>query len=632
MKVLTILSIACFSFPLFSNGQSIVPQGNASTYVHCTKFYVSKPLRELAKLYPYKPRTGVESADKVRRAARPKAISISKDLQSDYTDPIRQNSVGSVTGSIAPIINFQGMTTTEIPGDPNGAVGPDYYVETINVEYAIYDKSGNTVLPETDLGSLWPGDPRDGDPVALYDKFADRWFLSEFQTSNTPNQFAIAVSKTNDPAGAYYVWLFSMGSTDPDYPKYSIWTDGYYITFQALNASFNPIVPQEVAVLERNRMLKGDPSAGMILTNLPTPPDFTGGNNSLFTAPKTLDCDASVLPPYGTPNYLVYFENIASGGYSNSIVMYKLVTDTNLHTLTVSRADSFAVPTFNAYFNGGSQGLSDISQPGYLHGVDALDGTFNFRVPYGIFTGYNAIVLSNTVNLGGMVAGIRWYELRQNNVTQKWSIYQDGTYGPNDGVSRWNGAICMDYNGDIALAYSVADSVSLYPGIRYTGRLVTDPLGQMTFTEQTAIAGTTSLTGTFNRWGDYSELDIDPSDGLTFWCTNQYGASSNTNQDNRIFSFRLTNTLGIDNVQNQTEVKAYQSGNFLEVDATGLPDNEKLTVDLFDIAGRQLSTQSVAPVSNIFETKINVSTLPKGVYMVRVGRVNFQKVIKVVLN
>jgi Secretion system C-terminal sorting domain len=377
-------------------------------------------------------------------------------------------------------------------------------------------------------------------------------------------------------------------------------------------------------------MLKGSPSAGMILADLPLQPSFAGDNNSLFAAPKVLDCDASALPPYGTPDFLVFYQNIASGGASNSIIMDSLIVDTSAHTFRVAEADSFAVPTFNGYFSNGNE--TDISQPGLANGVDALDGTFNFRVPYMRFTGYNSVVLSNTVNLGSSVAGIRWYELRQNDTTGVWSLHDTGTYGPADGISRWNGAICQDYDGNIALAYS-ASSSTVYPGIRYTGRLATDPIGQMTFAEQTAIAGTKSLTGTFGRWGDYSELDIDPSDGLTFWCTNQYGADPNGyTQYNRIFSFKLEGTTGIDELQNQAVLKVYQNGNFLDVKATGLPGNDIMTVNLFDVAGRQLTTQSVTPAANMFETQINVSALPKGVYFVRMGRASFQRVVKTLIN
>ena len=633
MKLFLLFSGLGLFSPLLINAQNTIPavvDTPSSTYIHCTNFFISKPIRELPD---YKAKPGSkreEAADKIRKTIHPKRNSVPLNIQNDYTDPIRQTSIGSATHSLTPIVNFEG-TADSIwdPGDPNGAVSSKYYVQALNVTYTIFDKSGHVILPAKDLGSLWPGDPQSGDPVVLYDKFADRWLLTQFQVSNTPYQFCVAVSTTNDPAGSFYVWEFSIGSVFPDYPKYAIWNNGYYITFQAFDNS-GLRTPQEMAVLERNRMLNGSPSAGMILANMPSPPVFMGGNNSLVSAPKVLDCDASALPPYGTPDYVVFFENRASGGYSNSILMDSLVVDTSAHTFRIARADSFAVPTFNGYFN--ATNYNDISQPGNANGVDALDGTFNFRVPYMRFTGYNSVVLSNTVNLGGLVAGIRWYELRQDDITHIWSIYQDGTYGPNDGISRWNGAICEDYDGDIALEYSVASS-SVYPGIRYTGRLSTDPLGQMTIAEQTAIAGSSTISGTMGRWGDYSQLDIDPSDELTFWAINQYGNSTNNyTQLNRIFSFGFASDLGINGTQNPTELKVYQNGNFLHVKATGLPGNEQLMVNLFDISGRQLTTQQVRPAANTFETRINVSGLSKGIYFVRIGKENFQRVVKTEIN
>ncbi len=263
-----------------------------------------------------------EAADRKRRDVHPAFGSVSKNIQNDFTDPARQTEVGSVAGTDVPIVNFQGAPeVTFSPGDPNGAVSANYYVEAINVSYTVYNKTGGTVMATKNLGSLWSGNPQDGDPVVLYDKFADRWLISEFQLTTTPYQLCVAISQTNDPTGAYYTWKFSVGSNTPDYPKYAIWNNGYYITFQYFNSSNIPTHPQEMAWIDRGRMLEGSPSAGMVLANMPASPSFMGGNNSLFTAPKVLDCDGSALPPYGSPDYVVFFQNIASGGYSNSIIM-----------------------------------------------------------------------------------------------------------------------------------------------------------------------------------------------------------------------------------------------------------------------------------------------------------------------
>ncbi|HXB13871.1 MAG TPA: T9SS type A sorting domain-containing protein [Bacteroidia bacterium] len=612
--------LACISLSAFTSlmAQEVNIAG-PSSYIKCSKFYVTKAVRDLpiAKL---KAKSEIrEAADSVRRL-RNAAMAARFIPGPVVIDPVMQTKQGErAAASFTTIENFDGDVGSAIPPDPNGAVGPANFVESINSQYHIYDKFGTSVAGPIDLATLFPGSEDDGDPIVMYDKFADRWFISEFQVpyAGPPYYLLVAVSQTSDPAGAYNVWWFNVGSNFPDYPKYSIWTDGYYATAQ--------FYPQQIIVLERNRMLKGSPSAGMIIASLPSSPPF-GGNNSLGSAPKTLDCDGP-LPPYGTPNYLTFFENTNSGGYSNSIVMFKLATDTSAKTITVTKSDSMATSPFNAYFNGAS--YADIAQPGAGNTLDALDGTFNYRVPYMIFPGYNSVVLCNTVNTGGLVAGIRWYELRQNNVTKVWSIYQQGTYAPLDGVSRWNGSICMDNNGDISLAYSVSSN-SIYPGIRYTGRFSYDALGQMTIPEQTAINGIATLNGVFNRWGDYSQSTLDPTDGFTFWHVNEYGGSGGS-ENTRIFSFRIS-PLGIPGINNDVLSKIYQSGNQLNVNATGLPTTDKVLIDLFDIDGKQISSQSMMPASGTIETYINVSGLATGIYFVRIGNATFQDVKKVEVN
>lgn len=621
MKKITLLFL-----PLFGANVIFAQQINLagpSTYTPCSQFSISKPLKELPVLTQKQVKELTETSDAIRRARA--MLYRSRFKPGPFvTDPVTQTTDGDRAASNGPIANFDGQICSYVPPDPTGAIGPNHFVQCINVSYTVYNRTGTLLAGPVDMATLFPGSSDDGDPIVMYDKFADRWFISEFQVSTTPYQLLVAVSQTNNPTGAYYIYRFNVGSNMnndfPDYPKYSIWTDGYYITAQ--------FGSQRIIVLERNRMLAGSPSAGMITANLPASPPF-GANNSLVSAPKTFDCDGP-LPPYGTPNYLAFFENINSGGASNSIVLYKIATDTVNKVIAVTKSDSMTTAPFNAYFSGGN--LTDISMPGSPESLDALDGTFNYRVPFMRFTGYNSVVLCNTVNTGHMVAGIRWYELRQNDTTLKWSIYQQGTYAPSGPVNRWNGSICMNNHGDISIAYSVSDSVSTYPGIRYTGRLSTDPLGQMTFAEQTAIAGSSSYAGVAGRCGDYSQTTLDPTDGLTFWHTNEYG-NGGGGEYSRIFSFKLNSPAGIaDAANNSGELIAYQNGGILTVKASGLPSNEKTVIDLFDINGRQISSEFKTPAANTIQTELNVGSLAKGLYFIRIGNVNYQQVKKVMIN
>ncbi|NNC83263.1 MAG: T9SS type A sorting domain-containing protein, partial [Flavobacteriales bacterium] len=110
-------------------------------------------------------------------------------------------------------------------------------------------------------------------------------------------------------------------------------------------------------------------------------------------------------------------------------------------------------------------------------------------------------------------------------------------YSP-DTDSRFMAGIAMNEVGDISLFYNVTSS-STFPGIRYTGRLANDPLGQMTLAEVSIVEGSGSNGS--NRYGDYNSLDVDPTDGITFWGTSNYNPSSDWSTRIAAYSFSALN-------------------------------------------------------------------------------------------
>jgi hypothetical protein len=96
----------------------------------------------------------------------------------------------------------------------------------------------------------------------------------------------------------------------------------------------------------------------------------------------------------------------------------------------------------------------------------------------------------------------------------------------------------MDKMGDLAAGYSVSSS-TIYPSIRFTGRLITDPLGTLE-AEMNIHTGTGSQTATGNNWGNASSMTIDPVDDCTFWYTNEYFTTTGTKWNTRIASFKFT--------------------------------------------------------------------------------------------
>ena len=98
------------------------------------------------------------------------------------------------------------------------------------------------------------------------------------------------------------------------------------------------------------------------------------------------------------------------------------------------------------------------------------------------------MVTNQSVEAAPDVAGVRWYEIRRSEAGT-YAVHQQGTYAPGDGVHRWMGSIAQDKNGDMALGYSVVNGTTVFPGIRYTGRVASDPLGQMPQGEGVIING-----------------------------------------------------------------------------------------------------------------------------------------------
>lgn len=587
-------------------------------------FGVSKPLTEIADILPAVDENMVDSEkehSKDREGRQPQVFQFSeeKDGPAYGTDPLTTQKTFGTRTPMPPIANWIAQSGGGCPPDPSGAAGPNHYIQSVNATpVKVYSKTGTTMLTITNMGNLWsPAVPNMGDPIVMYDRYADRWFLSQFGSGN---KVYIAISTTPNPLGTWYTYTYT-ASSFPDYLKFSIWWDGYYMT-----ANYGG----KIMVFERDKMLLGLTARGFEKTFSPTMP-------AGFFCPMPADADGG-LPPSGTPlPVMQYTDNAWGGGATDAVKIFPFTVNWVPATPTATVGTSVTIPTaaFDASYDAG---WNDIWQPGTTQKLDGIGGIVQYRIQWRAWTGYNTAVLSWGVkmNATSKLRSIKWVELRQNQSTGVWSLYQEGTYAPADGANRWMQGVSMDDNGSIALAYCVSASTTasptqgalanISPSLRYTGRLATDPLGTMTFAETTAIAGSGASTGCGNRFGDYAQVALDP-DGLTFWYTGCYTVSAIRT---RVYSFKLIDpAMGIDDVSSAPTFNTFQSESMLNVSASKLPSNEEMVVDLFDITGKKINGKTVTPVGNSFETTVNVAGLATGTYLVRVGNPNFQRVVKV---
>ncbi|RLD24705.1 MAG: hypothetical protein DRI54_05850, partial [Bacteroidetes bacterium] len=192
---------------------------------------------------------------------------------------------------------------------------------------------------------------------------------------------------------------------------------------------------------------------------------------------------------------------------------------------------------------------------------------------------FNTVVFNFVVDLDGNddYAGIRWYELRQDSDGDPWTIHQEGTYVQPDGHSAFSGSMAMDSQGNIGLGYTIV-STTQSPSIRYTGRMSYDPLGEMTFEEDVIEVGSQDDPST--RYGDYSQMTIDPTNDKTFWHTGEFFASGS--RKNVVGAFQLApnfaDDVGVvllndpsDGTLTNDEPVTITVRNFGEDDATDIP-------------------------------------------------------------
>jgi hypothetical protein len=456
-------------------------------------------------------------------------------------DPVWQKQDGTyLPSSPAPVQNFDGLTNISgfYPPDTQGDVSTDKYVQVVNVNFAIYSKTGALLFGPAALKTIWEGIPspwnntNSGDPVVLYDQEAKRWLITQFSVpASSTTQYAqlVAVSQTSDPTGAWYRYVFPFGSTMPDYPKFGVWPDGYYLSVNQF-AGGATWAGAGACALERTKMLAGDPAAQMIYFNL--------GAGSEPTSMLPSDWDGMVPPAPGEANHFTYF-NTTTGPET-----YLRIWDFHADWITpanstFTQVSSLTTAPFDQDLCTGTRERC-IPQPGTAIKLEALSDRLMYRLQYRNFGTHSAMVTNHTVDVDATGhAGIRWYELR--NAGAGWNIHQQGTWSP-DASNRWVGSIAMNSAGDIALGYSVSDATSTFPSIRYTGRKAGDLPGTMTLAEQSVIAGTGSQTGTAARWGDYSMMSVDPSDDITFWYTTEYvQVTGNVTWKTRIASFNVSN-------------------------------------------------------------------------------------------
>jgi hypothetical protein len=515
-KNYVLLTFLCCLTVIFSYSQDNI--ANPNVIIKATDFKIIPPLSQQVHKSP-------QMVTKEVNNNRWLNYPTNFDAYPKGEDVLRQREAGYIR-AFDPLVNIDGATvgvhSGSNPPDPTGAVGPNHYIHAYNSGFVIYDKSGTVLLNHASLAMIWPGETT-GDPIVLYDRYADRFIITQFDAS--PNALLFAISQGPDPVNdGWFTYSFGTGGF-PDYPHYSIWHDAYYAT---VNKNTGPGFDQ-VYAFERDKLLIGDPAAQIVGFEIPNVIE-----NSVMSS-MAMNSVGPLLPDASLPAYVVYLQDDGWAGGVDRLKIWEVDMDwVTTANSTISAPIEIPTTPYDSFV--APFGTGEVPQPGTGQRIDGITGLMSFPINYYNFGGTNSATLNFNTDVNGdnTVLGIRWFELQE--TAGVWSIAQEGTFAPDDGLYRFMGSMSMDANGNIALAYSVANETT-FPSLRYTGRWANSPANQMVLQEKTIVAGGGSMTGS-NRFGDYSHMTLDPSDNTTFWFSSEY--VNTTNQwRTRISSFSL---------------------------------------------------------------------------------------------
>ena len=450
------------------------------------------------------PTTGEARDGRYSKTRRPKREVIAgKGSTGDLLSKNPHLLTGSVKVNSADAVWDAGYTGSN-PTDPALAVGPEHVFVVWNTKFAIFDKDGNELVGPTNPNpAIFPSNGC-CDLTVSYDTAADRWIISYLGGGAQ-----IAVSQTGNPITSDWN-IYNIGSVN-DYNKLSVWSDGYYLTDQSNG--------NRLYAMDRAAMLAGAGSVSIQGFQLPGMATFG------FASPQALNVTSGDMPAPGNAP-IVFFQDNSYGGVSEDHIKFwsANVDFSTPGNSSITAPQQIPVTPFTSIFDGGS--FSNLAQPNGGSLLDALQGIVMNQAQFRKFPTHNSAVFNHVIDIdpsgGGKRAAVRWYEFRQTSDGAPWTLYQEGTYASPEGKHAWNASLMMDNQGNIGMGYSamsVQGNGNTEVGSYYTGRFASDPLGVMTVAEEVIAPGDAAISG--GRYGDYSKIDIDPSDDATFYFTNE---------------------------------------------------------------------------------------------------------------
>lgn len=514
--------------------------------------------------------------DSVKPVIKPESVAIEQTILGTKPPPLL---IASFDGLGESFVGPQGTASLRNPSDNSLAVGRDHIVQIVNSRMGIFTKkgkkftaSGQPLYGPVETRNVFKGfggpceSINNGDAVVRYDQLADRWLIvmptfrkgisrnmdtltkqripgpqpgeamGLYQPPPIPDQrtaaprtqsegtycMCYAISTTPDPLGSYYRYEFER-ELFPDYPRPTVWPDGYYTT----TSTGDNVIERHAYVVDRSKMLKGEDAKeqSFIIRDV----------NFIINA----DLDGKQLPPAGSPSIMM-----ATGGTQLKNILaddgiYAWQFHVNWDDFSKTRIDGpIKIPVAPYHYLGGGQLSKAVPQPDTNQHLDSQGDKLMARLVYRRIGNRESVVGVHSISTASGGGGVRWYEFLVHK-DRSVHLYQQGTYAP-DSNYRWMASAAIDGRGNIGIGYSFGGKND-FPGQRFAGRNFGDPLGVLTLNEMVLVHGEAAQTNTL-RWEDYTQTAIDPDDDETIWYVGDYLKKDGKNYSTKIGAFKLSKT------------------------------------------------------------------------------------------